>query len=177
MTFLSNFFISSIIFWMAWVIIPVIMEIIPAIMDFVILLKRRIYLNTSHAIYIDGKRGQVHPHTWELTLRLLYMQENFIAFHTLEKRIEQYMAKYQDICLNDVEPFDRINPTLENCCEHFKNELKDILIVNKGVTQIKFTYPYFKQGVLLSVVGMIGLIGVAMTISQKRPFTYRRKMV
>lgn len=85
------------------------------------------YLNTSHAIYIDGKRGQVHPHTWELTLHLLYMQENFIAFHTLEKRIEQYMVKYQDICLNDVEPFDRINPTLENCCEHFKNELKDIL--------------------------------------------------
>lgn len=42
MTFLSNFFSSSIIFWMAWVIIPVIMEIIPAIMDFVILLKRRI---------------------------------------------------------------------------------------------------------------------------------------
>lgn len=42
MTFLSDFFSSSIIFWMAWVIIPVVMEIIPAIMDFVVLLKRRI---------------------------------------------------------------------------------------------------------------------------------------
>lgn len=42
MTSLSNFFSSSIVFWMAWVIIPVIMEIIPAIMDFVVLLKRKI---------------------------------------------------------------------------------------------------------------------------------------
>ena len=85
------------------------------------------YLNMSHAIYIEGKRGEVHPHTWELTLHLLYMQENFIAFHILEERIEQYMAKYQDVCLNDVAPFDKVNPTLENCCEHFKNDLKDIL--------------------------------------------------
>lgn len=85
------------------------------------------YLNTSHAIYINGNRGQTHPHTWEITLHLLYMQENFIEFHKLEERTEQYMAKYQDICLNDISPFDKINPTLENCCEHFKNELKDIL--------------------------------------------------
>ncbi len=85
------------------------------------------YLNTSHAIYIGGKRGQIHPHTWEITLHLLYMQESFIAFHKLEERIEQYMSKYQDVCLNDVEPFTRVNPTLENCCEYFKDELKDIL--------------------------------------------------
>ncbi len=85
------------------------------------------YLNTSHAIYIEGKRGQVHPHTWEIILHLLYMQDNFIAFHKLEERIEQYMERYQDVCLNDIEPFNKINPTLENCCEYFKNELKDIL--------------------------------------------------
>lgn len=61
--------------------------------------------------------------------------------------------------------------------EQDAKEENHLLIVNKGVTKIKFTYPYFKQGVLLSVVGMIGLIRVAMSISQKRPFTYRRKMV
>lgn len=41
MTLLINFFSSSIIFWMAWVIIPIVMEIIPAIMDFGVLLKRK----------------------------------------------------------------------------------------------------------------------------------------
>lgn len=42
MTAWNNFFQSSIVFWMAWVIIPVVMEIIPAVVDFFILLKRRI---------------------------------------------------------------------------------------------------------------------------------------
>ncbi len=42
MTAISEFFHSSILFWMAWVIIPIIMEIIPTIVDFFILLKRRI---------------------------------------------------------------------------------------------------------------------------------------
>ena len=39
---IKNFFQSSIVFWMAWIIIPLIMEIIPAIVDAVILLKKRI---------------------------------------------------------------------------------------------------------------------------------------
>lgn len=42
MTTLSDFFRSEIVFWAAWVIIPVIMEIIPTIFNFFILLKRRI---------------------------------------------------------------------------------------------------------------------------------------
>ncbi len=43
MTLLNEFLQSSILFWMAWVIIPIIMEIIPTIGDFFILLKRRIF--------------------------------------------------------------------------------------------------------------------------------------
>ncbi len=42
MTVISEFFHSSILFWMAWVIIPIVMEIIPTVFDFFILLKRRI---------------------------------------------------------------------------------------------------------------------------------------
>lgn len=36
---------SSIVFWMAWVIIPLIMEIIPAIFNFLLLVKKRILMN------------------------------------------------------------------------------------------------------------------------------------
>lgn len=43
MTIINDFLHSSILFWMAWVIIPIIMEIIPTIVDFFILLKRRIF--------------------------------------------------------------------------------------------------------------------------------------
>ncbi|MGN0153593.1 MAG: TIGR03111 family XrtG-associated glycosyltransferase [Lachnospiraceae bacterium] len=41
MTGIKNFFMSSIVFWIAWIIIPLIMEVIPTIGDFFILLKRK----------------------------------------------------------------------------------------------------------------------------------------
>ena len=33
---------SSVIFWVAWIVIPLIMEVIPTVGNFIILLKRRI---------------------------------------------------------------------------------------------------------------------------------------
>lgn len=42
MTILNDFLHLSIWFWMAWVLIPIIMEVVPTIFDFFILLKRKI---------------------------------------------------------------------------------------------------------------------------------------
>lgn len=42
MTAIREFFRSSIVFWMAWIIIPLIMEVIPAIVDSFILIKRKL---------------------------------------------------------------------------------------------------------------------------------------
>ena len=85
------------------------------------------YLNATHAIYIDGKKGQLHPHTWEITLHLLCPKAQFVKFHELEEGIERYMERYQDKCLNEVAPFHKVNPTLENCCEEFKNKIGRIV--------------------------------------------------
>ena len=85
------------------------------------------YLNATHAIYIDGQKGQLHPHTWEITLHLLCPKAQFVEFHELEALIEQYMERYQDKCLNEVAPFHKVNPTLENCCEEFKNKIGRIV--------------------------------------------------
>lgn len=85
------------------------------------------YLNATHAIYMDGKKGQLHPHTWEITLHLLCPKAQFVEFHELEALIERYMERYQDKCLNEVAPFHKINPTLENCCEEFKNKIGRIV--------------------------------------------------
>lgn len=43
MKFISDFFRSSIFFWAAWVIIPILMEVLPTVADFFILLKKRIF--------------------------------------------------------------------------------------------------------------------------------------
>ena len=89
--------------------------------------KFKFYLNARHAIYIGGRLGAIHPHTWEISLNVIKNSDDFIEFHKLEKEIEKFMSKYQDKTLNDVEPFDAVNPTLENCCNYFKNELSRIL--------------------------------------------------
>ncbi len=89
--------------------------------------KFKFYLNARHAIYMDGKLGQSHPHTWEIVLNVLKGSNQFVQFHTLEEKVEQFMERYQDQYLNEVEPFDRLNPTLENCCEYFKEQLVEIL--------------------------------------------------
>lgn len=55
-------------------------------------------------------------------------------------------------------------------------EKNNLLIVEKGVTEIHFTYPYLVEGVILTIVGIIGLFGSALYL-QKRTLTCRKKMV
>lgn len=89
--------------------------------------KFKFYLNARHAIYIDGIQGTMHPHTWEITLNVIKKEKNFIEFNKIEKKIDEYINKFQDKDLNSIEPFDTINPTLENCCDYFKFNLENIL--------------------------------------------------
>lgn len=87
----------------------------------------KFYLNARHAILINGNLGEIHPHTWEITLHVIKGRDEFVQFHALEQKIETFMDTYQDTCLNEVEPFDVLNPTLENCCHYFKDRLSEIL--------------------------------------------------
>lgn len=89
--------------------------------------KFKFYVNASHAIYIDGKLGNRHPHTWEITLNTLKIQNDFVQFNHIEHQIEEFFNKYQETYLNEVHPFNIFNPTLENCCKYFKQELANIL--------------------------------------------------
>lgn len=90
--------------------------------------KFKFYLNASHAIYIGGSIGAKHPHTWEIMIHVLKEKEEFIQFSNLENKIENWMKRYQDKFLNEVSPFDRMNPTMENCCDYFKDVFKQLLI-------------------------------------------------
>lgn len=89
--------------------------------------KFKFYLNISHAIYINGTQGQSHPHTWEIAINALKLEDSFDQFNRLEEKIEGYLNRYQDQWINKVPPFDTLNPTLENCCEFLKTELRDLL--------------------------------------------------
>lgn len=89
--------------------------------------KYKFYLNANHSILIDGVMGQVHPHTWEIVIEVIKVVEGFVQFSFVEKTIEELLSKYQDKYINEIEPFNEINPTLENISEYFKEAIKEAL--------------------------------------------------
>jgi len=87
----------------------------------------KFYINLKHYIYIDAKKGQLHPHTWELCLNVLKTSDEFVMFQKMEQEINEYLNQYQDRILNEVQPFDVINPTLENCCDYMAEQIGKLL--------------------------------------------------
>ncbi len=91
----------------------------------------KFYLNASHSIYLKGILGEEHPHTWEITLDTVKLEDNFIIFNDIEKNIEEYLQKFQDKYINNITPFNTLNPTLENICAYFKECFESLLMENK----------------------------------------------
>jgi len=87
----------------------------------------KFYLNASHSIIINGRQGEVHPHTWEFTVLILIQREGFVEFRDFEKAIEQFFARYQNHTMNDIEPFNTVIPTLENIVDYFGDALRNII--------------------------------------------------
>ena len=86
-------------------------------------------MDARHAIYIGGKLGEVHPHTWEIVLHVVKGKENFEPFHVLEKAVEKFLEPFQNNYLNDIKPFDILNPTIENVCLYFKEKLQVLKVM------------------------------------------------
>jgi len=84
------------------------------------------YLNMNHYITIQGKPGQVHPHTWEFVFIIIISDNSFVEFGTVEKMIEGYLDKYQNKVMNEIQPFDLTNPTIENVTDTFAQDVYDM---------------------------------------------------
>ena len=95
--------------------------------------KFKFYLNANHYIIIDGKEGQRHPHTWEFMVQVRMDNEKFVQFDAYEKAIDEYFDKYQNRVINEIEPFDRIIPTLENMSDYFVRDIRRIVSRLDGV--------------------------------------------
>ena len=91
----------------------------------------KIYLNANHSIKIGQKQGEIHPHTWEISMDMIEINELFTEFTNVEKVLENIIEPYQDKYINDLPPFNRLNPTLENITEYFK-DLFEKELVNLG---------------------------------------------
>lgn len=87
----------------------------------------KFYLNANHFIIIDGKEGKRHPHTWEFTASIAIDKQQFVQFNAYEQEVEKFLNQYQNKVMNDIPPFDRIIPTLENMAEYFVIEIEKIV--------------------------------------------------
>lgn len=79
----------------------------------------KFYLDANHFVVFDNKKGEIHPHTWEICVVIELFDDNFIPFHEIETTISDMLLAYQNKLINEIEPFNKLNPTLENIGDYF----------------------------------------------------------
>ena len=86
------------------------------------------------AHYLRGYRGKcenMHGHQFLVVARLRARQLDDIGiaydFTMLRDQLGQILARFDHTCLNDIPPFDKINPTSENIASTVYEELSAVI--------------------------------------------------
>ena len=76
----------------------------------------------------QGKCESLHGHRYVVVAKVKASQLNKIGlafdFTVLKKDLDKILSRFDHTCLNDVPPFDKINPSAENIASTIYNELK-----------------------------------------------------
>ncbi len=88
----------------------------------------------AHALVIAGAREPIHGHNWHVTATLagatLDADGLLCDFHTVEHTLREIVGPWHNRNLNDLAPFDRVNPSAEHVARH----IADTLEVRLGVS-------------------------------------------
>lgn len=87
----------------------------------------KLYLNAKHAVLFGDKISGIHSHTFEVVVDLIEKDDILNQFNNIEKLISDYLDKYKDRIINDIYPFTRINPTSENMCKVFYEDINMLI--------------------------------------------------
>lgn len=75
----------------------------------------------------DGECENLHGHNWHLTVRLAGEKLNGLGmvmdFKEVKDLLNRVLDRLDHRYLNEVEPFDRLNPTTEHIAEYVAREL------------------------------------------------------
>jgi len=87
------------------------------------------------AHFLRGYRGKceaLHGHRFRVVVKIKSSRVNDIGiaydFVELKQHLRDILAKFDHTCLNDVPPFDKINPSSENIASTIYNELQPKLV-------------------------------------------------
>ena len=76
----------------------------------------------------QGKCEALHGHRFRVVVKIKSSVVNDIGiaydFVELKQHLKDILAKFDHTCLNDVPPFDKINPSSENIASTIYNELQ-----------------------------------------------------
>ena len=83
------------------------------------------------AHFLRGYRGKceaLHGHRYRVVIQIKASKLNDIGlaydFTELKRHLGDIISRFDHTCLNDVPPFDKINPSAENIASTIYNELK-----------------------------------------------------
>ena len=76
----------------------------------------------------QGKCEAMHGHRYRVVVKIEATKLNDIGlaydFTDIKRHLNDILARYDHSCLNDLPPFDRINPSAENIAATIYEELK-----------------------------------------------------
>jgi 6-pyruvoyltetrahydropterin/6-carboxytetrahydropterin synthase len=75
-----------------------------------------------------GNCSQIHGHTWKTEVTLVGDQLDelgmLVDFRDVRRVLRGIVGKFDHCLLNDIEPFDSVNPTAENLARFIYEEVK-----------------------------------------------------
>lgn len=100
------------------------------------------YIDSAHLLRgYQGKCANIHGHTWRVEVTLKGEQLNEIGllvdFHDIKKIIKEVTEAFDHKFINDIKPFDRVNPSSENLAKYFFYEIKKGLSAFDNVAIVK----------------------------------------
>lgn len=89
----------------------------------------------------DGKCANMHGHTWNIEIVLTGDQDKdsgmLLDFNIVKRILTAETDKYDHKIINEISPFDKINPTAENLAEEFYNKLSIAMPKNIKLLSVK----------------------------------------
>ena len=108
-----------------------------------------------HLVDYPGACKRMHGHNWKVKVAI-YSNEldqlgMVIDLLKIQKLLDECLQKFDHRLVNEVPPFDKVNPTSENFARHFYNTIEGKLPDHVGIQSVeifetdKFSVKYTKD--------------------------------
>ena len=101
----------------------------------------RTSFSAAHSILIDGEQEPLHGHDWsvvvEVTSDTLDPDGLVCDFHELEATLARIVAPLRNGNLNEITPFNDVNPTAEHVAKHIAESMSKTLPDGVKLTSVR----------------------------------------